>query len=104
MCIRDRKPEPEKITGSVDVNILMMMLQKMEEMNKNTESLKEDMNKNIESLNKNRQEDKEEIKGSIESLKKEISIEYEIVNKRIDDNKIDNDREVEVMAVSYTHL
>ena len=52
MCIRDRDKEENKKSNE-------QMLQKMEEMNKNTESLKEDMNKNIESLNKNRQEDKE---------------------------------------------
>ena len=44
------KPEPEKPTGSIDMNAIMMMFQRMEET----------MNKNTESLRKDRQEDRED--------------------------------------------
>ena len=87
MVDQTEKPKPEKITGSVDMSAIMVMLLGMKEEN-----------------NKNRQEDKEEIKGSIESLKKEISINYEIVNKTNNDNKINSDGKVENMEKQLERL
>ena len=63
MVEQTENPEPEKITGSVDTNIIMMMLQRM----------KEDKEEIIESMNKNRLEDKEKLDKNIESLRKYIN-------------------------------
>ena len=89
------KPEPEKATGSIDMNVIMTMFQRIEEkINKNTNnsnektekkfetligSLREDNNKNRqeqaykEENNKNRQEEKEELDKKIESLREYIT-------------------------------
>ena len=83
MVEQAEKPEPEKITGSVEMNAIMVMLQGMKEIKGSIESLKEENNKKrqedkveiIKSLkednNKNRWEDKEKLDKNIESLRKD---------------------------------
>ena len=68
-----QKPEPVKITGSSDMEVIMMMCQRLiDSMNKNTNALIESWRKDREENEKNRQKDREENKKWIESLKKEI--------------------------------
>ena len=55
MVEQTEKPEPEKITGSVDTNIMMMMAM-------------------LQEMNKNRQEDKEENKKSNEQMFQVINV------------------------------
>ena len=85
MVDQTENPEPEKITGSVDANIIMMMFRTLNEnMNKNRQEDKEETKKSNEQMlqrmdekmNKNTESLKEENKKCIESLKKEMGIKY----------------------------
>ena len=57
-----------------------------------------------EDFEKQRQKYRDKDQKRRESLRKETNANYETVNEKIEESKIDKDREVEIMAVSYTHL
>ena len=153
---KKKKNEPVKITGSIDMNVMMMVLQRMkknkEEIIRTIVSLREDNEKERqkereenerrrqkereeserwreslrekgrkereenekqmqkyreenqkwresmrEDFEKQRQKYREKDQKRRESLRKETNANYETVNEKIEESKIDKDREAEIM-------